>query len=212
MIRRLRQRTLHTGAVRESQWQRLVTPLLPEGHVWRVQGRRLAYRAPVGRILLGVLAEGSAAKGHRYIWRLSVPLFEPSEEVVLSYSERIGGGSSSVEVEDEAALAWAVTQAVRSLPSEESEMARLAALSPGPNLRISETAAYANTYLGNVERATAIMCAAQASTDDREWAGEIRERLQRFEELLRDEGQARAVECLDAQAAHTAEVLRLVQG
>ena len=86
---------LHTGAVRESEWNRLITPLLPEDQDWPVQGRRLAYRAPVGRFLFGVLAEGSATKGRRHIWRLTMPLFEPSDVLDLSHSERIYRPSAS---------------------------------------------------------------------------------------------------------------------
>lgn len=201
---------LHTRVVRESEWTSLITPVLPEDQDWHVQGRGLAYRAPVGRFLFGVLAEASAAKGRRYIWRLAMPLFEPSDVVVLTYSERIGGGFSSFSVEDQTALAGAVSEAVRTLPSEEAEMDRLADLTPGPNIRMSETAAYANTYLGNVERAAAILQAAKATTDDREWVREIGDRLQRFERLLHEDGRARAVEYLDAQAADTAEALKLI--
>jgi hypothetical protein len=197
---------LHTWAVRESEWKRLITPLLPEGQDWHVQGRRLAYRAPVGRFLFGVLAEGSAAKGRRHIWRLTMPLFEPSDVLDLSYSERI----STVSVEHQTALAEAVGSAIKTLPSEEAEMARLAELTPGPNIRLGETAAYANTYLGKIDRAVAILEAARATADDHEWVGEIKERLQRFERLLRDDGQAGAVQHLDAQAADTATALNLV--
>jgi hypothetical protein len=196
--------------VRESEWRRLVTPLLPENQGWQVQGRRLAYRAPVGRFLIGVLAEGSIAKGHRYIWRLSMPLFEPSDTVDLSYSERIGGGSSTVSVDDEPAFARAVAAAIDLSASEEAEMARLADLSPGPNIRLSETAAYANTYVGDNGRALAILQAARATTADCEWVGEIKERLKRFERLLREDGRAGAVEHLDAQAVQTAQTLNLI--
>lgn len=160
--------------------------------------------------MFGVLAEGSVAKGQRYIWRLSMPLFEPSDSVDLSYSERIGGGSSTVSVEDEPALARAVAAAIESSASEEAEMARLADLSPGPNIRLSETAAYANTYVGHIGRAFAILEAARATTDDREWVGQIKERLQRFERLLREDGRAGAMEHLDAQAVHTAQTLNLI--
>jgi hypothetical protein len=192
--------------VRESEWKRLITPLLPEDQDWHVQGRGLAYRAPVGRFLFGVLAEGSAAKGRRHIWRLTMPLFEPSDVLDLSYSERI----STVSVEHQSAFAEAVGSAIKTLPSTEAEMARLAELTPGPNIRLGETAAYANTYLGKIDRAVAILEAAGATADDHEWVGEIRERLQRFQRLLRDLGQAGAVEHLDAQAADTAKALNLI--
>jgi hypothetical protein len=192
--------------VRESEWKRLITPLLPEDQDWHVQGRGLAYRAPVGRFLFGVLAEGSAAKGRRHIWRLTMPLFEPSDVLDLSYSERI----STVSVEHQSAFAEAVGSAIKTLPSTEAEMARLAELTPGPNIRLGETAAYANTYLGKIDRAVAILEAARATADDHEWVGEIKERLQRFERLLRDDGQAGAVQHLDAQAADTAKALNLV--
>jgi hypothetical protein len=160
-----------------------------------VQGRGLAYRAPVGRFLFGVLAEGSAATGRRHIWRLTMPLFGPSGVLDLSYSERI----STVSVEPQSAFAEAVGSAIKTLPSKEAEMARLAELTPGPNIRLDETAAYANTYPGKIDRAIAILEAARATADDHEWVGEIKERLQRFERLLRDDGQAGAVEHLDAQ-------------
>ena len=198
-------RVLHTWAVRESEWKRLITPLLPEHQEWHVQGRRLAYRAPVGRFLFGVLAEGSAAKGRRHIWRLSMPLFAPSDVLDLSYSERI----STVSVDHQTAIGGAVAAAISTLPSDGAEMGRLAELTPGPDIRLGETAAYANTYLGNIERAREISEAARAIADDREWVGEIKERLERFERLLRDDGQAGAVEHLDAQAADTAKALNL---
>lgn len=195
--------------MRESEWRRLVTPLVPENQAWQVQGRGLAYRAPVGRFLLGVLVEGSATARHRYVWRLSMPLFVPSDSIDLSFSERIGGGSSTSNIADEAAFTGALAAAIESSPTEEAEMARLADLTPGPNIRLSETAAYANTYLGDTGRALAILQAARDTPDDRGWVSEIKERLERFEGLLHDEGRAGAVNHLDAQAAETARGLDL---
>ena len=192
--------------MRESEFKRLITPSLPTNQQWHVQGRRLAYRTPGGRFLFGVLAEGSASKNRRYIWRLTMPLFEPGDELVLSYSERI----STVNVEHKTALAGAVAEAIRALPNEEAEMARLAELTPGPSIRLAETAAYANPYLGNLERAVAILEAARVTADGREWVSEIKERLRRFERLLHDDGQAGAVEHLDAQAIATAKALNLI--
>ncbi len=200
---------MHTDAVRESEWKSLVTPALPSAHDWHVQGRSLAYRQPVGRVLLGVKAEGSASKGRCYIWRVTMPLFEPSDVLNLSYSERVGGGSSAVNVEEPEAFTSALRQAIRTLPTEQHEMARLARLDDGNNIRISESAAYANTYLGNAERATTILESALAIPVQRDWEIEVRDRLRHFQGLLHDRGQAVAIEHLDAQVAETAKALRL---
>lgn len=198
----------HTGAMRESEWRSLLAPVLPYDQEWRVQGRSLAYRLPVGRVLVGVLAEGSASKGRRYIWRLTIPLFEPSEVLNLSYSERVGGASHAVHVGEPAAFTAALMEAIRSLPEEEDEMARLAELDIKSNIRASETAAYANTYLGDVERAASILESALDVPVQRDWEIQVRKRLHGFRELLRH-GQADAVERLDAQAAETAKALGL---
>lgn len=76
-----------------SEWKRVVRPLLPSDEAWRFRGG-LAYRLPVERFLLGVLAEGSAFDRGVYLWRVSMPLFVPAEHVVLSYSQRVGGGAA----------------------------------------------------------------------------------------------------------------------
>lgn len=168
-----------------------------------MQGRRLAYRVPVGRFLRGVLAEGSATRGRRHVWWVSMPLFVPSDELDLSFSDRV----ATVSVDEPPALADAVTAAVRSLPDEQAETARLARLAPGPDIRAGETAAYASTYLGDVERALALLAAARTTPGGPDWVDEVRERLQRFEGLLREDGRAAAVAHLDAQAADTARTL-----
>lgn len=200
----------HTDAMRESEWRSLLAPVLPSDQEWHVQGRSLAYRLPVGRVLMGVLAEGSASKGRRYIWRLTMPLFEPSEVLNLSYSERVGGGSNAVHVGEPAAFTAALMEAIRWLPVEEDEIARLAQLDIKGNIRASETAAYANTYLGDVERAARIVESALDLPVQRDWEMQVRERLHGFRGLLR-QGQAHAVERLDAQAAETARALRLMR-
>ena len=64
------------AVMRTAEWKRLVRPLLPVEERWEFRGS-LCYRAPVGRFMFGVLAEGSAFDTGVYIWRVSMPLLVP---------------------------------------------------------------------------------------------------------------------------------------
>ena len=80
--------------MRATEWKRIVRPLIPAGEQWQFRGP-LCYRSPVNLFLFGVLAESSAFDSGTYIWRVVMPLFVPSEDLDLSWSERIGGAPQS---------------------------------------------------------------------------------------------------------------------
>src|SRR5512138_2561429 len=85
--------------MKATEWKRLVRPLLPLEETWDFRGR-LCYRMPVGRFLFGVLGEGSGFDTGVYIWRVSVPLFVPSNVMRLTSSDRIGGGATKYSRDD----------------------------------------------------------------------------------------------------------------
>jgi hypothetical protein len=123
------------------EWKRAVLPVLGDEAGWGFRGK-LAYRRPVGSVLLGILGEGSGL--HRdgvYIWAVVMPLFIEAESLVLTWSERmVPAGTFSLS--DEAALRAAVAQAVAFLPSEAEALQALAArpseATPGARVLLAE--------------------------------------------------------------------------
>jgi hypothetical protein len=55
--------------------------------------RSLLYPARPSHILKGVLIENTPYKGKVYVWSVRLPLYVPLDSVVLTYSERLGGGA-----------------------------------------------------------------------------------------------------------------------
>ena len=73
----------------------------------REKGRFLA-AVPRGRILRGVYLEDSSDSTRVYISAFVQPLYVPSEMIVLSLADRLGGGSRTWSVEDANAAAVVV--------------------------------------------------------------------------------------------------------
>ena len=69
--------------MRVAEWKRTVRPLLAADEDWEFRGP-MCYRLPVRRVLLGILGEGSGFDQGVYIWRVTMPLFVPSDNVTLS--------------------------------------------------------------------------------------------------------------------------------
>jgi hypothetical protein len=105
--------------MRVAEWKRTVRPFLPPEARWEFH-RSLAYRLPMEWVVLGVLAEGSALDKGVYIWRVSTPLFEPLDFLSLSWSDRMGGGSTKFYAHEPAALNAAIAEAFR-IPATEDE-------------------------------------------------------------------------------------------
>ena len=188
-------------------WKRIVRPLLPEGERWEFH-RDLCYRAPVGRILFGLLAEGSAFDKGNYIWCVRTPLFVPSEGGIgLSYSYRVGGGSNKIPAEHVEELNAAIVHCLNENFDEEAALARLTVDGADTlNTRVTEVAAYAHILLGDLAAAGRLLARAAAADIDRTswWQVAIVERVLAVQQLLAEHGQDAVIAHLDRQAKASA--------
>jgi hypothetical protein len=198
--------------VKTTDWKRNVRPLIPVGESWEFRGR-LCYRVPVDRILLGILAEGSAFDRGIYIWQVTMPLFVPKSTVVLSWSERVGGPSRSFEPDDPEAMASAIRLAFDSSGDEVEAMDRILARGGDVvgNSRVDETLAYCHVLLGDLAAARRHLALASAGTAKLPWAVEVQARARQFAQLL-DHDEGGAVAQLDRWCAQTAAALGLQRG
>ena len=199
--------------MRTAEWKRLVRPLLPVEERWEFRGS-LCYRAPVGRFMFGVLAEGSAFDTGVYIWRVSMPLLVPRGRggVDLSYSERIGGGSHKYYLAQPEQTAAAITSGLHDLPSEHDELLRLIHKAQGsPNIRLLELAARAQILLGDTEdaRTTTVAATRQLEEPIYDWDLEVQRRAAALLTTLDGDGLAATQRHIDAQARRTAAELGL---
>ena len=113
-------------AITPAQWKRVVAPALTDSTTWAFRNK-IAYRQPVGWVLLGVFGEGSGSRRDQlYIWSLVMPLYVESEKLVLSYSHRVAK-AGTFGLEDEDVFRGAVATAVAALPSEDQALRQLAA-------------------------------------------------------------------------------------
>jgi hypothetical protein len=113
-------------AITAAQWKRAVAPVLPDPTSWTFRNK-IAYRRPVGWVLLGVFGEGSGwQRDQVYIWSLVMPLYVESKHLVLSYSQRVAP-AGTFGLHDEEAFRGAVASAVAALPSEDQALRQLAA-------------------------------------------------------------------------------------
>lgn len=132
----------------EAAWKRLVGSVVPASERWAFRGK-LAYRKPLSHVLIGVLGEGSGFGGETYVWRVTMPLFVPSQTVVLSWSARMGGEASRFQDDDQDALHKAASRAIANVGDQESQLRSIASRASGSqNLRAAEAAAYALVLLG----------------------------------------------------------------
>jgi hypothetical protein len=196
--------------VKVAEWKRVVRPVLPADEDWEFRGS-MCYRPPVRRVLLGVLGEGSGFDKGVYLWRVSMPLFVPSDVVDLSWSERIGGGARKYDKFDEEALERAIGLAVDGLGSEEYALRAMASreTQASRNRRVHEVVGYAQLLLGDLGAARAALTRARADVARTGAEQEVIDRAQLVGRLLDEEGSERAVGQLDRWCAETAVALGL---
>jgi hypothetical protein len=196
--------------MRSEEWRRLVRPLVPAGERWEVRGS-LCYLAPAGRVLVGLLAEGSALDRGVYLWQVSMPLFVPSDVVVLTYSHRIGGSSRKYRAGELDELREAVARGLRDHSTDATELSRFAALDvSSAGINTLEAATCSRALLGNVQGALELIEQASRRETRHEWERVVAGRLESMGRRMREGGLAAVVDQLDAQAAATAEALGVV--
>jgi hypothetical protein len=180
-------------AVSPAQWRSVVEPLLPESAAWAFR-RRTTYRQPVGWLLLGIHGDASGLlKDHLYVHSLYMPLFVPTEHLVLSHGRRAAAAPLSE-------LAPAVKQALRDLPDERAGLKRIAA-------RDSEAGRYALVLMGKPREAARAMGKPFFPDDERPFVEEERKRIAFVRALLDREGGDGAVAQLGVWRRQTLEAL-----
>jgi hypothetical protein len=108
-----------------AEWKRAVTPALTDSKRWAFRNK-IAYRQPVGWILLGVFGEGSGRQRDQiYIWSLVMPLYVESDGLVLSYSSRVAP-AGIFGLDDSEEFGSAIASAVAGLPSEDEALNQIA--------------------------------------------------------------------------------------
>jgi hypothetical protein len=196
--------------MRVAEWKRTARPLLPADQDWGFRAS-LSYRIPVHRVLLGVLGEGSSFDKGVYIWRVTMPMFVPSDVVDLSWSERIGGGARKYDEFDKEALANAIATASEGLRGEEEALNEIVAryTPSSPDLRLHEVVGYAQTLLGDVAAAKEPLDRAASGEAKATWEQDIIERANLVRRLLDEKGLDEAISQLDEWSNHTAGALGL---
>lgn len=194
--------------MKQAEWKRAVRPLLPDGERWEFRGS-LAYRAPTGRFLSGVLGEGSAYDRGAYVWRVSMPMFVPTDVMFLTYSQRIGGGSQRYYHQAPAEFAAAVASAIKNPPSEAEEMARIIRGAKwSPNSHLHEAAARCQVLQGRPKDALlTISWVAKLPPATGEWQERLHARIAELGRIIEEEGQEAAFRHVEAQVDITAEAL-----
>jgi hypothetical protein len=155
-----------------------------------------------------VLGEGSGFDKGVYVWRVSMPLFVPSEEIILSYSTRVG---SPTKLRDGSAETFrqAIVDAFEGFPTETGELKRMADLASGSrNLRVIEVAAYSMVLLGDrVQALAAIDQTTQLKAVARTWEKEILARLNDLRSLLESNDLEAAMRRISKQERFSASAL-----
>lgn len=163
-----------------SQWRRAILPLLDDPDHWRFKGK-LAYQAPVGWTLRGVHGEGSGLHRDRfYVSVIYMPLFVPSNHLVMTHGRRVSDGTSPLGLDDPE-LSSAITEALNSVPTESESLEWIARTQ-------TEEACYACVLLGRLEEAQRRLSEPFAQGDERPFVREARARMAVVLDLLRDGG------------------------
>ena len=197
--------------MKESEWKPLVRSLLIDPEGWAFRGK-LCYRRPVSRVLLGVLGEGSGFSKATYVWRVAMPLFIPSTVVVLSWSDREGGGANRIEDADEHELRLTTAAALAAVEDETTALRRIAGGGPSQNILTEEASAYALILLDDTKSARARLAIARRDLgDDRSWVHDAASRMRGVDDFLESQGREVAIAQLDHWEQQTSTALGLVR-
>jgi hypothetical protein len=166
---------------------------------------------PVNYVLLGIMEEGSGFDQGFYIWRVAMPLFVPTENVTLSWSERIGGGSRKFDEHDENALADAISGVVAELKTEDIALNEIIArgTSIKANRRVDEIVGYAQIIIGDTSAARKTLARAGTGATQSDWESEIADRVEIVVRTLERSGREQAIDLLDQWCDQTANALGL---
>jgi len=173
-------------------------------------------RLPARWALVGVLGEPSGFGRATYVWTVRSPLYSPSDVLDLSYSSRVGGGAERLDDADPAAVSAAIGKAVTDIATEDEVLQTWARLSlKTANMRMFETAAYAQILTGDPRSARRTLAAARRlarGKDEPDWVRPVFDRMAQLEQLLDGKATADVMDLLDSWAAQTAAALKVPRG
>ena len=197
--------------MKSSEWTRLVRPVLPsDEYEWGFRGK-LCYARPVGWTVRGLLAEGSAFDQGIYLWEVLMPLYVPTDVIVLSHSVRVGGGANRFDYHDPESIVSAASDTARSLPTDENALSALSIdVSEGRNRRTLEVSAYSLILLHRLEEAQRVLGQTISGTATTQWEAEIIERAQLVQRELTTNGLPAAQKQLGDWRLQSLDVLGLV--
>lgn len=191
-----------------ADWKRAVRHHLPPDPEWRFRGR-LCYQHPVGRILFGVLGEGSGFDSGVYVWRVTMPMFVPGDVIDLSYSERVGGGGKK-NLNSPAELSAIIGSVLNDPLDEGRELRKFVTMAKGDgaqNRRVVETAAYSNVILGDIRAAYREIEKAEGLESEFAWQEEISSRLINLKNVLDRSGYEGGMGLIEHQTLKTKTAL-----
>lgn len=169
--------------MRAADWKRITRSTL--GAQWRTV-RQLAYLTPVGWVLYGLLAETSAATGGVYLWRVRMPLYVPTDFVILDWSDRVGGGTRVYLDKDD--LAAAVREAAPQVEAEAQSLSPVVnASGHGPMTEpMQETHAYGLVLEGDIDQAVEILGQVAHTEPRHAWIQEMINRANESRSILQN--------------------------
>ena len=139
--------------MKPAEWKRFAEPALGSGWAF---SKGLAYCTPVGWVAHGVLAERSGEGGF-YLWAVRLPLYYPTEVVVLDWSERIGGGTKVWNTSPE--IFEVLRKEGNRIQAETKSCGSVLLVPPGgaDNISMQETRAYGLVLEGHVDAAIEVL-------------------------------------------------------
>lgn len=195
--------------MRATDWKRLAESSLSGD--WGFSGS-LAYLEPIGWVLHGLLAEGSRADSTGfYLWMVRMPLVVPSDVVDLSWSERFGAPSKTLDPKAQATR-QAIEEAA-TLVSKQAISGGVVVDPPGgaDNVRMQEARAYGLILDGNLRGATEVLIRVLRYKPRYEWQQELAERAADMLSLVDDGRRDEAVRRLESWRFETLRALRIKQ-
>jgi hypothetical protein len=169
--------------MKDSAWKRIVRPILSTEEAWAFRGG-LAYRRRAGWILSGVLGEGSAFDTGVFIWAVRMPLFVPTDVVDLSWSTRVGGGSTLYHADD-ATIGGAVKEALDATHNTGMDLLTSKHVDDR-NVRLLECKAYGLIILGRPDQATACLRRVAEYPSRHDWEEDLTRRASGMLQILQE--------------------------
>lgn len=172
--------------MRPHEWKRTVASVLTENWVL-LEERRLAFIRPIEWVLFGVQADGPASRSTYYLNQLRMPLYVPNDVIDLSWSDRFGGPSCQLELNEESPGQIASAMAVIEREAKKGEVI-LKPPGGAENYRMMEARAYGFVIEDRIDAAIEMLkrVVSYADTAKYDWEIDLVTRASESLRLLHD--------------------------